>query len=342
MSAQTVSPLNYRKMLLGLLFVSAAFLVLVWRSHHQLQRFEENSVRIGTLVQLVVVLPDQAASSTQAQQLFQMAYNEIDRLDRVFSRYRQDSEVAAINRHPQDIHTISLDLSTVVQRAWTIYQDSQNVFDITLLPLIELWQSCAKTDLVPSDRELNDVLAVIGMNKLSYDANQQQLQLQPGMKLDLGGIAKGYVIDRIHQIWEEAGVKNGLINIGGDVWAIGRNQHQRPWRMGIQDPDHQEQLLQVIELTNQGMVTSGDYQRYVEIGGHKYSHIIDPRSGWPVEGARSVTVIGDDMMGIDAWATALSVLGAPLTASFVPKFIKAQVIYVYENADGDARVLNVS
>lgn len=331
---KTLQPPNYRKMLVGFLFVMAALGALAIRSCQALQRFEETSLRLGTMTQLVLVLSKDDASQKRAGKLFEMAYAEITRLDRIFSRYRTDSEVANINAYPDKEYVLSEELAKVFGYALEVFRQSEGAFDVTVLPLLQVWWSAQQTQRLPEKALLQKIVSYVGVDKLAYDPAARTLQMTKGMQLDLGGIAKGYVIEQIRDVWTKAGVENALINIGGDVWAMGLNEHKKVWRLGIQDPDNQQKLLNVIELSNQGMVTSGDYQRYVTIEGKRYSHIIDPRSGWPVENARSVTLVGQDMMAIDAWATACSVLGPQTIDRFVPAVVKAHYVVVYQDQRG--------
>ena len=296
-----------------LIWIAIAIVIMMTLKHFnrlQFYRYEEQTQRLGTLAQLVVVLPENSQSRERAEELFQMAYDEIDRLDRIFSRYRKDSELSFLNEQSGQFVTVSEELGYVLQRALEISAQTEGAFDVTIFPLLKLWWQATESNRVPSQEKIKKVLEQIGYQSIEWDLTERKLRVPSGFQIDLGGIAKGYVIERIRDIWVQAGVKHSLINIGGDLWAMGHNERMVPWKLAIQDPNSLAAILQYVELSDVGMVTSGDYHRTFDIEGHSYSHIIDPRTGWPTEGAASITLIGSDMIEIDAYATAVSVIGS--------------------------------
>lgn len=296
-----------------------------------LKKYEDFALKIGTMVHLATILPESARSQERSKLLFQMAYDEIDRLDQIFSRYRSDSEVAKINKSPNKPHKLSSELAYVFEKALSIHKESLQSFDITVLPLIKLWKMSEKANTFPSQMQLQENLSLVGIKNITYNQEKRTLRMKKGMQLDLGGIAKGYLIERIRDIWKKNNLHNGMINIGGDVWALGLNERKQSWALGIQDPENEKNFLKIIKLSDQGMVTSGDYQRYFTINSQKYSHIIDPRNGLPIKGSRSLTLVGSDMLKIDAWATACSILGPDQINSFLPRFCEASYTFLYEN-----------
>jgi thiamine biosynthesis lipoprotein len=157
------------------------------------------------------------------------------------------------------------------------------------------------------------------------------------MRVDLGGIAKGHAVDRAIAALKDVGVKNALVDAGGDGYALGTRLDGTPWRVGVQDPDRpgdRRQLKAILTLSNVAYATSGDYQQYVEIGGERYAHIIDPRTGQPARLAASVTVIAPDCTTADALATAVSVLGPDAGIKLVEGLPGVECLVITRDADG--------
>jgi thiamine biosynthesis lipoprotein len=196
------------------------------------------------------------------------------------------------------------------QKALRVNRGSAGCFDITVGPLVELWGFPSGAYRVPRPEEIKAVLFLVGMGKIRLEENS--LILQPGMKLDWGGIAKGWGVDLATRAVVSLGIRRGFINAGGDLYCWGTNPDRQDWRVGIKNP-RQRGYLGVLFVSDIGVATSGDYQRYFEKGGRRYHHIFDPSTGYPAQGKRSVTVIGPETALCDALSTALFVSSDPET-----------------------------
>ena len=183
-----------------------------------------------------------------------------------------------------------------------VYRDSGGYFDITVGPLSELWGISTKAYRVPSPEEVAKTLDLVGLEKIKEEGGR--LSPQPGMKLDWGGIAKGWGVDLAARAMREMGIARGFINCGGDLYCWGTNPENKPWKIGIKHP-RQQGYLGVISVSGMAVATSGDYQRYFEEGGVRYHHIFDPRTGYPARGKQGVTIVGPETVYCDALATAL-------------------------------------
>ena len=189
---------------------------------------------------------------------------------------------------------------------------------------------------VPSDAELAEARSRVGYDKLILDSNEMTVRFAAeGMRLDLGGIAKGYAIDRAVEAMQEGGAMGGMVDIGGDIRCFGAPpEGKERWRIGLQDSravggePGQGQILMVLELTDAAVATSGDYQRFVVIGGQRYSHIIDAKSGYGGGELTSVTIIAKDAIEADALATAVSVMGVENGLALVEQTEQAEAILV--------------
>ncbi len=194
------------------------------------------------------------------------------------------------------------------QKALQVNRASAGCFDITVGPLIDLWGFSSRAFRIPGPEEVEAVLPLVGMAKINFEENA--LVLPPGVKLDWGGIAKGWGVDLAAQAVVSLGITRGFINAGGDLYCWGPNPDHQNWRVGIKNP-RERGYLGVILVTDMGVATSGDYQRYFERNGRRYHHLFDPETGYPAQGKRSVTVVGPETALCDALSTALFVSSDP-------------------------------
>ncbi len=232
------------------------------------------------------------------------------------SNWDPNSEVSTFSASPStDPVSVSPEFATVIAAANDVHDKSGGTFDVTLGPLIELWGFGPRKpeDPVPSDADIQAALDAVGQARLlSLDTQAGTLsKSDPGVGINLSAIAKGYGIDAVAETLAETGIENYLVEIGGDVVAKGENDKGESWRIGVEKPDAGSQDLQlIVPLNNLGMATSGDYKNFFEQDGVRYSHIIDPTTGRPItHHTTSVTVLAENAMMADAWATAMLALG---------------------------------
>jgi FAD:protein FMN transferase len=227
--------------------------------------------------------------SEQPNHLIQLAVAEVRRIETKFSRYIDSSIVGQINAKA-GLAWVSCDDETrgLLEYANTLYAHSGGLFDITSGVLRRVWDFGKSK--VPSEEELKQVLPLIGWNKLERLDNNVRLN-KKGMQLDLGGFGKEYAVDRVATIFLENGVTSALINFGGDVRALGTKPDGDPWQIGIQDPRQLDRCFATLSLSQGALATSGDYERFFELGGQRYCHILNPKTGMPVSYWRSVTVL---------------------------------------------------
>lgn len=237
------------------------------------------------------------------------------RIDRSFSVYREDSEISRFNRAPaRDWQPVSLDVVTVVAAAEQMSRDSDGAFDITAKPLIALWGFGAlpREARIPSPAEVREASARVGFRKLQYRMSPAALRkLSVGLELDPNALVAGYAADLVAARFDELGIHHYLVDMGGEFRLKGNNARGEAWRIAVEDPrPDAQQSWRVLALTDCAVSTSGTYLNYFELDGRRYSHVLDPRKGWPVgHGLTSVTVIAPSAMQADAWATALLTLG---------------------------------
>jgi thiamine biosynthesis lipoprotein len=260
---------------------------------------------MGTFAELTAV----AAERTTAEEAVEAGYARLEDVNRLMSDYVADSEIGRLNRLPEgESLPVSPETFHCLQRAVEISRVSGGAFDATCRPLVSFWKQAAGQNRLPAEEDLARVRALAGSDKIMLNAQTRSVsRAADGVQVDLGGIAKGYALDLAAEAMLKAGATSVLVDVGGDVLAVGTNPEGKPWRIGVKHP-FEAGLFTVLELSNRAVATSGVQQRFYEIEGKRYSHVIDPRTGRPAEQAPSVTVIAADGLSADAWATVFSVL----------------------------------
>ena len=261
---------------------------------------------MGTQVSITVVAP----AAEEGERAIDAAMAEIRRLDAMMSLYKDTSEITKVNRAAGTVPVkVSPEMIEVVEHATKISELSGGVFDVTIGPLVVLWQMRLKEGKVPTDKEIAGVRPLVNYRNIVMDKKASTLFLiKKGMIMDLGGM-KGYIADRVADLMKRRGINNALIALAGDIWALGRREDGNPWRIGVQHPREKDKTLAVLELSDKYVCTSGDYERFVIREKKRYHHIIDPRTGRPSTGVISVTIMGNQGAYIDPLAKIPFILG---------------------------------
>jgi FAD:protein FMN transferase len=231
------------------------------------------------------------ADAQRARRAADAAIADVRRIEAKYSRYLDDSLTTRINRAaggaPVDIDAETAALITYADRC---YAQSGGLFDITSGVLRRAWDFRRQPPALPDDAALAAALARIGWADVEW--NERTIRLpRTGMEIDFGGIGKEYAADRMATICIDQGIAHGLVNLGGDVRAIGTQANGAPWRVGIKHPRKEGKTIAAVELVDGAVATSGDYERFFELDGRRYCHILDPRSGMPVAYWQSVSVV---------------------------------------------------
>jgi thiamine biosynthesis lipoprotein len=260
---------------------------------------------------------DRVALEREKKTLKQQVDQRLSNINKSMSTYDSQSELSLINHNfNPKWQNISLGLYRVLAMAKQVNDQSDKAFDVTVGPLVNLWGfgPDKANDLVPELSEINELLANIGTDAISLREQEGifQLRLAAPRYLDLSAIAKGYAVDVLGNLLQEAGVDNYLVEVGGEIIAKGFKPQNKHWRIAIEAPNDDGRSVQIIiPLSNMGLATSGDYRNFFEQGGKRFSHTIDGRTGYPVDhDLASVSVLHESAALADAWATALTVLGA--------------------------------
>lgn len=239
----------------------------------------------------------------------------LDTINMKMSTYIAESEISQFNSSEStDWQTLSQETITVLEKSVEVHKNSAGAFDITVGPLVNLWGfgPDKRPSKVPSQSSIDSTMNASGSNFLEIDtADKRVRKLKSGVKIDLSAIAKGYGVDQVAQFLNNRGVQNFLVEIGGEIKAQGHKSNGQPWHVAIERAENSaQQAQQLLSLSNLALATSGSYRNYFEEDGVRYSHTIDPTTGRPITHTLvSVSVLANDCMTADAWATALMVLG---------------------------------
>lgn len=253
------------------------------------------------------------AYGSHAREALDSASAEIQRLDQLFSISSETGDIYRVNRDGQG--DLSEDTRSLLASALEYGKDTNGIFDCTIEPVMEAWGFTTKNYRVPSDSELTELLSHVDASTVTLSGNH--VMLPEDVKLDLGGIAKGFTSARVMEVFKNSGVTSGIISLGGNVQTLGTKPDGKLWRVGIQDPNDLNAMFAVVEVSDEAVITSGAYQRYFEENGVHYHHIIDPRTGYPAEsGLTSVTIISPDGTLADALSTSLFIMGPDDASTF--------------------------
>ncbi|MGE5554483.1 MAG: FAD:protein FMN transferase [Betaproteobacteria bacterium] len=284
-------------------------------------RFTGSAFAMDTLITVTVYGP-RAAEHGRA------ALAEFDRLDKLLSAYRADSDIGRVNAAAgKEAVKVSRETVELVALSLRYAALSGGKFDPTIGPLVRLWGIGNGRTKPPAAVEVEMARRLVDYRRVMVDLPGRRLYLpRAGMALDLGGVAKGYAAERAASLLRRRGVRSALIDAGGNVVAIGTRPGGRPWRVGIRHPRRPGQILGVLTVVDRAVVTSGDYERYFEADGRRYHHLLDPATGYPAEGLQSATVVGRSSTLADLLSTAVFVLGPERGPIFAQKHGAATVI----------------
>ncbi len=249
------------------------------------------------------------AYGDQAEEAVDQAAEEIKRLDSALSTGNEESQVSKLNANGGG--SLTEDTKYLFEKSMDLYESTDGLFDIAIYPVMEAWGFPTQDYKVPDKTELQNLLALTDASKIQYKEEENSVSFEEeGMKIDFGGIAKGYTSSRIMKIYKDLGVTSGLVNLGGNVQALGTKPDGSKWKVGIQDPEGKEDYLGTLSIMDQAVITSGGYERYFEEDGKTYHHIIDPRTGYPADsGLISVTIVSSDGTLADGLSTSLFIMG---------------------------------
>jgi len=275
---------------------------------------------MGTFAQISCVSSNSKSCETNVE----MAFQEMRRVESILSNFKADADIYRLNRTLANLIDVQKETLDVIEKAKLLFLASGGAFDITVAPILKIWgfyDRDNKPKSVP-DEEIKKTLALVGSDNIIVDRINGKAGFKiPGMAVDLGAIGKGYAVDRAKDVLVKAGIGNALLGIAGDIYCLGGGRNDEGWKIGIRHPLKENEVIATLNLKNKAISTSGQYENFVEVGGKRYAHIINPKTGYPVEnGLLSVTVVADDSSTADALATTVFVLGEEEGQELLKKF----------------------
>jgi len=302
--------------------LSGALLLLglIWTGCNSDQEASYQFTRfaMGTVIDYTIFARDRST----AREFMLQAQNEIERVEHLLWEENPESEIARFNQSNEGIYTTE-EVFRFLQRAQeysrlemeNTFDGAHSAFDMTVKPVLALYDFDAEDAVPPAADQINRKLQYVGMDNIRLSETTAGGEFfvskqNPQVALAVGGIAKGYAVDKAIDLLKEAGVKNVLINAGGDLYCLGEKAGQT-WRVGIQQPKNPQEIREVLNLQDIAVATSGDYQKYFMYEGIRYHHILNPEIGKPARNSRSATVIAPTVEEADVWATVLFIRSAP-------------------------------
>ncbi len=299
---------NKRTIISLIIIISATALIFVVNHANRKRIFKESRNSLYTIVTITVA----TTSEETAKSAIDAAYQELDRLGILLNFYADDSELSAVNRNAGITPMIvSPDTLEIIKAAVFAGEQTNGGFDVTIGPIVKLWNFKDKT--MPTKDQVAEKSAHVGFENIVINEAASTVFLKKaGVKIDLGGIIKGFAADKAVEILKKYGIEDGIVAVAGDIITFGTQLNGRPWHIGIQNPRQEgndDALLATIDLKDKGISTSGDYQRFFIIDGVRYHHLLNPKTGFPESRCRSVTIIAEKAVLTDAFATGIFVMG---------------------------------
>ena len=294
--------------------------------------FQRSFVKMGSAFDLTLV----AKNQTEADRLIEAAIAEIDRIERLISSWDQASETSLVNRMAgKQPVKVSKELYDLVFRAKAIAQLTDGAFDPTYASVDKIWTFDGRSIQQPKAEIISATVAKIGFEKLVFDPLENSLYLPlQGMKIGFGAIGKGYAADRVKSLLQKQGVTAGIVNASGDMSAWGSQPNGKTWQVGLVNPKNKEKVFAWFPISNQAVVTSGDYEKFLMIDNKRHGHIINPKTGYPSQGVISCTVFAPKAELADALSTALFVMGVETGIDFINQLNQVEAIMI----DDDGKI----
>ncbi len=285
---------------------------------------------MDTLVTVTIYDADKSAPGN-----IDAAFARMKELESLLNVHDPTSELSWLSRQAgKQPVTVSADTFSLLEESLRIGRLTGGAFDPTISPLVSLWKQAAQRKRLPDKRELESASIRVDYRKVILDREAFSVRLLPPVSaIDLGGIAKGYAAEEAARLLLSRGVGSALVEPGGDIFALGTKPGGKPWVVGVQNPFEESDFITRLSVSDAAVVTSGNYRRFFEIEGRRFSHIIDPRTGWPADLVPSVTVIAPHGAEADALATAVSVLGVDAGLELVESLPETECLLVTGDKD---------
>lgn len=304
-----------------LLFISVIFLL---GCNKEVKKFESEKFLFGTYIRMTVYDSDEKL----AKESMEKAFDEIARIDQKFNSKVSESIIGKLNSSENKSVKLDDEGKYLFNELNKIYEFSNKKYDITIEPLLKTWGFGEIEKLsLPTEEEIKKAQEVIDFSKVKLDGDNLIIE-DPVRSIDTGSFLKGYAVQKAKEKLKEAGIKSAFITSISSIDVIGTKPEEKPWRIGVQNPQAPDKILGVVELNNESMGVSGDYQTYVEIDGKRYHHILDKTTGYPIADKKMVLVICDNAFIADMYSTAFFTMPIEKIISYAKKDQKMKVLVV--------------
>lgn len=295
--------------------IVSVFLFLISLFAHSQTAHKRKLFLLGSPFELTVVATD----TVQGNLFIDQGIAEVKRIENLISDWIPSTLISEINRNAGILAVkVTPELYDLVERAIKISEITSGAFDISYASMDRIWKFDGSMKSMPTHEAITKSVAKIGYKKIILDAQESTIFLKDaGMKLGLGGIGQGYIADKVYELLQSNGCQSGIINVSGDIKAWGKQSNGEQWTVGIINPVNKNKVFATFPLENSAVETSGNYEKYVTFNGKRYSHIIDPRTGYPATGVVSVSVFAKQTEVADALATGIFVLGVDVGLNLV-------------------------
>jgi thiamine biosynthesis lipoprotein len=285
-------------------------------------RLESSVVAMGSAYSVAVYGEDR----TRMEEAVDAAFEEVHRLDQMLSNYKPESELSEVNRLAAERPVaVTPELFNLLSACQDYSRESEGAFDITVGPLMKIWGFYKGAGRLPRRAEIHGALEHVGYGNVVLDAANRTVRFtRPGVELDPGGIGKGYAVDRMIEVLKQYGIRTALVSASGSsIYGLGAPPGEKGWRVQIQNPKDESKSVAEVFLKDESMSTSGNYEKFFRAEGRIYSHIMDPRTGWPAQGVLSVSAIAPRTLDTEAWTKPLFVNGRAWAYKHKPAGLRA-------------------
>lgn len=309
---------------------SVAFIIFYFRVTNKKVPITREFYVLGTIIQLKVY-------GNNGQRAIEEAVNRLNDIDNKMSVFKEYSEISMINQNAGiSSQEVSKDTYFVMKEAVRYSELSEGAFNPTIRPVVELWGIGTDKARIPNDNEIRSKLKLVNYKDIILNEKDKTIKLRnKGQNIDLGGIAKGYAADEVKSILIKNNIKSALINLGGNIFALGKKPDKTQWYIGIQNPFNKRgEFVGFISIKNKSVVTSGNYERYFISNGKRFHHIIDPKTGYPSDSKIvSSTIISDHSIDGDGLSTGVYIMGLDKSIKLIESIKGIDAIFITENKE---------
>ena len=310
--------------------IVAVILIFIFATgKYEKPEVKRNSYSLGTIINL-------RAYGNKAQKAIDEAIEKLNDIDDKMSAFKEHSEISKINSKAgtSSEEIVSKDTYFVVKNAVEYSEILEGTFDPTIRPLVKLWSIGTKEEIIPEKLKLEEIRKLVNYRDVLLNENKNSIMLkQKQQALDVGGIAKGFAADEVRDIFYKHNIKSALIDLGGNIFALGSKEDGTPWRVGIQNPfKPRGEYVGILSVKNKSVVTSGNYEKYFMKDGQRFHHIIDPKTGYPSQSRIiSATIISDNSIDGDGLSTGIYILGIDKATKIIEAIDGIEAIFITED-----------